>query len=112
MYDVNMRIRDLFVADDEEQRARVDGPSILEVVRRQEEDIWHGEDTNPNTNLPDEFDPGFFCHLPGDGDHPGKAAFNPYLFVPPSELEYLLKYKKDLSAESRKRIVDALALMG
>lgn len=105
-----MDLRDLFAADDEEQRARVDGPSIRAVAARQEEALFHGQDPVPNPSLPDEFHPGFWAHLPGDDSagHPDLPPFNPYLFVPPSELEFLLKRKKDLSAESRTRIAEAL----
>lgn len=108
-----MDLRDLLASDDDEQRARVDGPSIREVAARQEENLFHGQDAERHPWLPDEFDPGFWAHLPGDErDHPDKSAINPYLFVPGSELEFLLKNKRDLSPESRKRIAEALNILG
>lgn len=106
-----MNLRDLFASDDPEQRERVDGPSLHEVSTRQVETLFHGEDPDPNPNLPGEFDPGFWAHLPGDErSHPGLPSFNPYLFVPGSELAFLLKHNKGLSAESRARISEALAM--
>lgn len=107
----SMKIRDMFASDDEAQRERVNGPSLREVAARQEEALFHGEDAEPHPTLPDEFHPGFWAHLPGDDkDHPCLPPLNPYLFVPPSELVFLLK-KKDLSAESRQRIAEALSML-
>lgn len=100
-----MKIRDLFASDDEEQRKRVDGPSLREVAATQEV---------PYSGYQEEYEVLFRTGLPGDDmtGHPTLPEFNPYLFVPPSELEYLLKNKKDLSAESRTRIAEALARIG
>jgi hypothetical protein len=100
-----MKLRDMFSYDDEEQRRRVDGPSIREVA---------ASETEPVSGQVSELETFFVSGMPGDDTsrHPDLPPFNPYLFVPPSELEYLLKYKKDLSAESRARIASALRRIG
>ena len=99
-----MKIRDLFASDDEEQKKRVDGPTLREVAAAQEE---------PYSGYQEEYEIHFRTGLPGDDmtGHPTLPSFNPYLFVPPSELVYLLKNKKDLSAESRTRIAEALSMI-
>lgn len=98
-----MKIRDLFAADSEEQRTRVNGPSLREVAASQEE---------PSSGYQEEYEVRFRTGLPGDDmtGHPTLPSFNPYLFVPGSELEYLLK-KQNLSAESRTRIAEALDMI-
>lgn len=99
-----MNLRDLFTADDEEQRRRVDGPTLQEVAASCEQ---------PYSGYQDAVELEFRTGLPGDDmtGHPTLPAFNPYLFVPGSELEFLLKRKKDLSAESRQRIAAALRML-
>jgi hypothetical protein len=100
-----MNIRDLFAFDDEEQRQRVDGPSIREIAVTESE---------PYPGQVSELEAFFVTGLPGDdtSQHPDLPAFNPYLFVPPSELAFLLKHNKDLSDESRERIASALRRIG
>ena len=94
----------MFSYDDEEQRRRVDGPSIREVA---------ATDAEPVPGQVSELETFFISGVPGDDTsrHPDLPPFNPYLFVPPSELEYLLKHKEDLSADSRERIIRALGLI-
>lgn len=98
-----MNIRDLFTFDSEEQKRRIDGISMREVV---------ATECEPISGYQEEIEFHFRTVLPGDDltGHPVAPAFNPYLFVPTSELEYLLKYKKDLSAESYARIKEAYDL--
>ena len=100
-----MKIRDLFASKDEEQRERVDGPTLREVAASRGE--------QPYSGYQEEYEVLFRTGLPGDDmtGHPCLPEHNPYLFVPPSELEYLLKNKKDISAESRTRISEALAML-
>lgn len=97
-----MNIRDLFTANDDAQRKRVDGPSIREVATLENQELFGTQE---------EWEAPFRGYLPGEDNskHPGYQK-NPYLYVPGSELEYLLKNKKNLSTESRKRIVEALKL--
>lgn len=98
-----MNIRDLFAADSEEQKLRVDGPTLREVAA--------SEGEVPYSGYQNELEFSFRTGLPGDdmSDRPDLPALNPYIFVPNSELVFLLKNKRDLSAESRARIAEAIA---
>jgi hypothetical protein len=97
-----MDLRDLFASDDEEQKRRVDGPSIREFAASASPEVVPGQVSDREVY--------FTTRLPGDdvSNHPDLPPFNPYLFVPLSELVFLLKKKRDLSAESRTRIAEAI----